>query len=250
MFNEPKLTLTEYPDKHACESIYLHNDIWKNDKQKIFNYCNTIINDGKISIEYKKKGEYGRLYPSQYNTTYMWNKIRSTLFKNTDYDIDIVNCHPNIIKHIMETHYSGFPTPHLDNYINNRDEIIKQIKIKEDVIDKYNKLKDEYLSCKDVIKRLFIIILYGGGIETWTNTFNLQSDDYSLCDYVKDFQQNLAKEMVSKWNLDSEGARKIKAREMVQKFNTYTNTKNGGLNLTQEQKRIIIKSALKKEREV
>ena len=191
MFNEPKLTLTEYPDKHACESIYLHNDIWKNDKQKLFNYCNTIINDGKISIEYKKKGEYGRLYPSQYNTTYMWNKIRSTLFKNTDYDIDIVNCHPNIIKHIMETHYSGFPTPHLDNYINNRDEIIKQIKIKEDVINKYNKLKDEYLSCKDVIKRLFIIILYGGGIETWTNTFNLQSDDYSLCDYVKDFQQEL-----------------------------------------------------------
>lgn len=72
----------------------------------------------------------------------------------------------------------------------------------------------------------------------------------SSMSYVKDFQQNLAKEMVSKWNLDSEGARKIKAREMVQKFNTYTNTKDGGLNLTQEQKRIIIKSALKKEREV
>ncbi len=191
MFTETKFTLTEYPDPEACKSIYLHDDIWKHEKEKLFKYCNTIINEGKITIDYKKKGEYGRLYPDTYNCTYMWSMVRSTLFKDKEYDIDIVCCHQNIIKHIMLTHYSSFPTPALDNYIKNRDFIINEIKIKDEAVNRYNTSKGESLSNKDIIKRLFIILLYGGGVNTWADTFDMTTDDYSLPDDVNDFQQEL-----------------------------------------------------------
>jgi len=54
--------------------------------------------DGKIKVEYKKKCDYGRtLVKSSLGAHNLRRQIRHTLFKDNYIDVDIINCHANLI---------------------------------------------------------------------------------------------------------------------------------------------------------
>ena len=67
---------------------------------------------GKITVSYKKKSAYGRYFVTNtglITSTTMWNKLRSSLFQNTEYDIDIVSCHQSIILGILDALHLDLP---------------------------------------------------------------------------------------------------------------------------------------------
>ena len=131
-------TLTEYPDKDLINDIFRHPDIYDAERKRIRKYCDNVKN-GKIKINYVKKTKYGRYYPadgSLISATYMWRKLRSSLFSDTEYDIDIKSCHFQLL--INELRKEKFELENLQYLINNRDELFKSFLIDEDCINEYN----------------------------------------------------------------------------------------------------------------
>jgi hypothetical protein len=81
-------------------------------------------------------------------------EIRGSLFFDRYVDLDMCNCHPNIYYQIAKIY--GVDCPALENYILNREKVLKQI------MDYYE--VDRYTA-----KQLFIILLYAGGFGTWAD---------------------------------------------------------------------------------
>ena len=109
-----------------------------------------------VTVDYNTKYEYGRYYvsdPNSHSACPMPSKVRATLFSEKEFDVDIVNCHPNILLEMFEEHYpeSSSMYPQLTHYINNRDDILKSFKMKD----------------HGIAKALFPILMYGGSIQTW-----------------------------------------------------------------------------------
>jgi len=78
--------------------------------------------------------------------------IRHTLMKNLYQDIDMVNCHATILQQLCKS--NEIACPQLDEYINNRDELLQAV-------------KEEYTVDRDQAKKLFIILLFYGTFDTW-----------------------------------------------------------------------------------
>ena len=83
----------EFPDLETCKSIYLHKDILPIDRLPLMDYCEEALKNGFVKVSYEKK-KYGRYFPTnnKYCCPTMWNKTRSSLFGNTELDVDIVGC--------------------------------------------------------------------------------------------------------------------------------------------------------------
>ena len=188
--SEAVLNLVEYPNSSLVKNIWKHPSIHDSQKLNIKNYCDKVI-DGKVNVEYYMKKEFGRFQlkdPTVYSSVAMWNVVRSTLFADTDYDIDIVGCHQNILLGICK----GFVAcEKLEHYCNNRTEIINSIAITEKAIVKFNKEKKDNKTKKDFVKSLFTIIMYGGNVETWEKEFDIIPDDYTLTPFVKEFTDEI-----------------------------------------------------------
>ena len=191
-FRRQQFTLKEYPDLTYISNIWTHPDIWQSQKQEVKNYCDNLINGGGIEITYIKYKKYGRFFVKDHkcrSSTIMWNKIRSSLFKERDYDIDIINCHSNILLDILNANPTIYDTTHLKNYCYNRDEIINSFDIPMELIDNYNKEQKCNYTKKDFVKSLFTIILYGGSIDTWKKEFGI--DYLEIPKFVFDFIDEL-----------------------------------------------------------
>ena len=78
--------------------------------------------------------------------------IRHTLMKNLYQDIDMVNCHATILQQLCKS--NEIACPQLDEYINNRDELLQSV-------------KEDYNVDRDQAKKLFIILLFYGTFDTW-----------------------------------------------------------------------------------
>ena len=173
-------------------NIFRHPDIWDAHREGVKAYCDAVRqNNGDVEIEYKMKSEYGRYYAKtskMKSCTSMWNALRSTLFQDENYDIDIVNCHPNILLHLIG---QADDAECLSQYCNDRDKIISMFKFKEGWLTNYNATQKDNLTEKDVAKQLFTILMYGGTIKTWENSQKLTKDDYTLPSFVEEFCQEL-----------------------------------------------------------
>lgn len=179
------LVLTEYPNL-IVKHIWKHPLIKPEQRLNIKNYADNVI-DGKINIEYSMKNKVGRLFlknPSIYSSTAMWNAVRASLFAETEYDIDIVNCHNNILLNIVQEKYD---CDNLKYYCSNREDVFENITIEQDAIDKYNDTNNDNKNKKDVVKILFTIILYGGSINTWAENYDFDEDDYELSPFVHEY---------------------------------------------------------------
>ena len=99
-------TLREYPNPLYINDIAKHPDIWKDHVELLENYCQNYDDVyGCVSVDYVKNTEYGRYFvkdPTMMSCTLMWNRIRATLFNESDYDLDIVCCHQNILMTLLK----------------------------------------------------------------------------------------------------------------------------------------------------
>jgi|CoawatStandDraft_6_1074263.scaffolds.fasta_scaffold08157_3 hypothetical protein len=186
-------TLTEYPDKNLINDIFRHPDIYDAERKRIRKYCDIANkNKNKIKIDYVKKTKYGRYYPkdgSLISATYMWRKLRSSLFSDTEYDLDIKSCHFQLL--INELRKEKFELENLQYLINNRDELFKSFLIDEDCIKQYNDDNKKDYTKKDVIKKLLTRILYGGLYENWLKEFNLSDDDVKIPKWYYEVKEDI-----------------------------------------------------------
>jgi hypothetical protein len=169
--------LNEFPNPSLITNIWTHPDIWSSQRDEIRNYCNLYKESG-INIEYIKYYKYGRYFVKDHkvrSSTIMWNAVRSALFKDTEYDIDIVNCHSNILLDLCKTN-DFYDIDCLKHYCENRDDVINLFNINQELIDKYNKDNKSNYEKKDIVKNLITRVLYGGSIESWKKEFNIDCE--------------------------------------------------------------------------
>lgn len=100
-------------------------------KTQINNY---LLNskDGKLNVRYRQNGGQGRMFAvGALSMQGMTRAVRHTIADGLYTDIDIVNCHPVILRYLASK--EGWATPHLNNYIENRDEIFSKAKEEHDL---------------------------------------------------------------------------------------------------------------------
>ncbi len=252
-------TLKEYPNPKYINDIFTHPDIYETQVDALEAYCSKYdATDGSICTEYVKSTEYGRYFvkdPKVLSSTIMWNKIRATLFSDGDYDLDIVNCHNNLLLTLLKNN-TNYDITHLENYCSNRAEVIDAIEIDANAIKHYNNYNKDNKTKKDVVKSLFTIILYGGTIDTWKQEFGFNNKDYELTSFVKDYIDEIQmntniiindkrfKDIVS-------SIREIKIKEAKEKYKKKFKIENFKLNngallsvILQEYETLIIEKAI------
>ncbi len=183
-------TLREYPNPLYINDISKHPDIWKEHVELLENYCQAYDDVyGCISIDYVKNSEYGRYFvkdPTIMSCTPMWNRIRATLFNESDYDLDIVCCHQNILMTLLKNN-SNYDIEKLEHYCAHRDEVIEAVELNNDAVKDYNKCKKDNKTKKDIVKSLFTIILYGGTIDTWREEYGITLEHCKLSTFVTEY---------------------------------------------------------------
>jgi len=183
-------SLKEFPNPKYIDNIFTHPDIYDTQVQALDSYCSNYNENTKsINVEYIKSNDYGRYFvkdPNMLSCTIMWNKIRATLFSESDYDIDIVNCHNEVLLTLLKNN-TNYDITHLEHYCLNRDHVINAIDIEWGAINAYNIYNKDNKTKKDIVKSLFTIILYGGTIDTWKQTFGITDEDYKLTAFVKEY---------------------------------------------------------------
>jgi len=132
---------------------------------KLKNYLKMIDKDGFVRVKYfnsdKKlvKDKYaGRVFTSlvkkkKFSVSYqnIMRYFRHTLCEDYYMDIDMDNAHPVILKQLCKGHCY---TDCLEEYVDNRDEILKKVMEQCDV-------------SRDDSKKLFIRLIYGGTVDNW-----------------------------------------------------------------------------------
>lgn len=130
------------------DDLHLYKDEKKSKEAKdiLTDYYKKIRNN-RVKVKHLRKMKYGRSNAVKSLSLQNIKKvIRHYLCHNTYTDIDMVNAHPQILLQIMKKNMIN--TPHLENYVNNRDKIIQE-------------LIDEFNSSRDKIKKFLISIMYG-----------------------------------------------------------------------------------------
>jgi hypothetical protein len=107
--------------------------------------------------------------------------------QDTECDVDIVNCHSNILLDICKTN-DFYDIDNLKHYCENRDEVINLFEIDENLINEYNKNNKTNYDKKDIVKNLITRVLYGGSIESWKKEFNI---DYELPEFITAFIEEI-----------------------------------------------------------
>lgn len=189
MANIKELTLTEYPNTEYVKNIWKHPHIHIHQRDNIKKYCDAVVG-GKIDVKYTVDALFGRFFLNNsrvYSSTVQWNKIRSTLFQDTEFDVDLVNCHNCILLSLSK----DYDCPNLQEYCYNRSGVIDSVFICDNAILKYNDDNMDNKTKKDLVKSLFTIILYGGSIDTWKDLFTLTDYDFKLPTFVDDYTEEI-----------------------------------------------------------
>ena len=134
--------------------------IYQNEKQQLMEYMKS-MKYGKIPVKYNKtrNNKYGRSNPSRALGLHnIRREIRHTLCVDSMVDIDVVNCHPEMLNQLCEA--ENIEHSYLDKYVKNRD-------------DYFNEGMRVYGCSREDIKVLMIIYCYGGGIQKWITKHNI-----------------------------------------------------------------------------
>lgn len=133
--------------------------IYHNEKTQLTAY-NALLVNGTIPITYKRNenNPYGRSNPLKALGLFpIRREIRHTLASSLMADLDIKNCHPEMLLQLCRA--EGYECPELEDYVANRQVFFDQ------GINSYGCSQDE-------VKRLFIIYLYGGGFDNWASSLD------------------------------------------------------------------------------
>ena len=194
--------LNEYVDIKLLNKLIVSkliqepNDKW-DEKKQLKSYCKLYKNN-KITVKYERTKKYGlgRVYPNKnLGLSQIRREIRHTLCKDNFVDIDIVNCHPVLLEQLCIK--NNIRCDNLSKYINSRELIFSQF-------------NDLYSIDKDTVKKLFINIINGGEYSKWCYQNNFKDDKSDLCDYIKNYENEM-QIIINKFvNENSELQQKIK----------------------------------------
>ena len=95
-----RFTLWEFPKTVYVESIWKHPDIYTHQVNRFKLYCDEALESNMVKVEYIMKKPYGRYFvkdAGKISSCPMWGVLRSSLFKETEDDIDIVACHQSLL---------------------------------------------------------------------------------------------------------------------------------------------------------
>ncbi len=185
------------------------NDIFNNEREQLRAYKKLINSNGYAIVTYKKVKNmpFGRCNPDKGLGLFnIRRQIRHTLAKKSYIDIDIENCHPNILLQICKK--NNIDCDNLNEYVVNRNNILKK------VMTEYNVSRDE-------AKKLFIQILYFGSFKSWAT--NLKLENTKPLKVIQDFKneiQNIGNAIYSK---NEDIIKLVKKRKEEQKKDNYNN---------------------------
>ena len=189
MTNPKTLTLYEYPSPQFLNTIWKHPSIYPWQRKILKEYCDAAEKDGSVAVTYDMRSPYGRFVLSNNCACVtMWSTVRSTLFADTEYDIDIQACHQTIFHNLLMK-LAKYNCESLERYCKDRDAVINAVPVPQAIIDTYNKVNSDSLSKKDIVKELFTILMFNGSVETWKQLYSY--DDYTPCDFVRQFQDDM-----------------------------------------------------------
>ena len=149
---------------------------YENEREQLKKYL-LLIKDNKAKVQYTraKNINYGRVSPKNALGLFSFRReIRHTLSKENYIDIDIVCCHHSILFQICEQ--NNIECNNLKYYINNREIILEEIKLKYNVK-------------KDIAKQLFIQLLYFGSFNSWIENNNIENKETSS--FIINFQNEI-----------------------------------------------------------
>jgi hypothetical protein len=184
---------------------------FKNEADQLIKYKNLINNDGYAVVNYNKvkdMGDFGRVFPRSSLGLYsIRRQIRHTLAKEYYIDIDIKNCHPEILLQLCNK--NGLEPKYLKTYVRKRDKMLKKV---EELYLNHIEDKNER---RDKVKQLFIRLLYFGNFENWLKDEKLEKIDDSDDRDIHDVHTFIYK---FKDELDNIGKRIIKDNPHIEKL--------------------------------
>ena len=148
---------------------------FENEKQQL-QLLRKNVKNNKLKTVYKMaKYGYGRVYPQKsLSLCSIRKQIRHTLSFHQYVDIDVVNCHPELLLQICES--NNIKTKYLKRYVENRDEILLEV-------------QREYKCDRDQAKLLFIILAYYGSFHSWVSDNNIEKKEPN--DFIQDYINEL-----------------------------------------------------------
>ena len=175
-----RLVLHERPDAAAVACTPTHPGVWKGQRPMYAAYHARVASspDGAVAIDYRRQ-KYGRFYVADSATmsaTPMWARARAALFGRTELDIDIAQCHPNLLLHEMEKCQErdpggAPPFDALEAMCRGREAIFDACAIDAGWLARFNRAGQSACTAKDVLKSLCNIVIFGGSKQTWLNAW-------------------------------------------------------------------------------
>ena len=177
------MEFTEYPNLANLDSVLKSEHIYDSDRKALAAYLNAARkSNGTIRIKYQQNyyngRPYGRFYPQangMRTAQSQWRHVRSALFKDEETDIDIVNCHPTLLKHICDK--NAIRCSNLTQYVTDRDTFLDEhLHVTDDDLDAFNKATTDTLDLKDFKKRIATASLYG--CRDYKKNFHLKTNPW------------------------------------------------------------------------
>ena len=152
------------------------NNDW-DEKRQLKMYADNIVNDC-ATVKYKQSSlGVGRVNPEeQLGLHSIRRSTRHTLVNGVMTDIDIQNCHPEMLNQIVNV--NGLNCKYLSQYCSNRNDFLNDIidfyTLSDCVYCEYQKHHEKYTTPKDIAKNLIIRLLNGGAVKTWMDDYELR----------------------------------------------------------------------------
>ena len=214
------------------------SDVEYENEKAFLTHIQKKVKNNKLKVVYKDtKIGYGRVNPvKSLSLCCMRRAIRHTLAKNYYVDIDIENCHPQLLLQLCKKHPNIFESHEkLEDYVINREARLQEV-------------MDFYGVTRTQAKNLFIILLYGGSFKTWAenhNLINVQASAYifsfeaefrdiatEITKHNTHIQRLIVKQDPTKTNIEgSVVSAVLQEYERRVLESVYTFLKNKGLNL-------------------
>ena len=182
--------------------------LYDNEKQQLLKY-KSLIENGMARVKYEKvKGiKYGRVNPNKALGLFQIRRqIRHTLAKNTFIDIDIENCHPNLLLQICKA--NSVDCDYLEEYVSNR-------KMHLDAV------MNEYNVTKDSAKKLFIQLMYFGDFNSWAADLDIKKERLPFINKFKKELQKIGEVIVKNNSKIEKLIEKRKDEQCIENYNKY-----------------------------
>lgn len=118
----------------------------KKEYTRLKSLCNSFYksnNNHKVTYDFVDGKDFGRLQAKTHSLQRLFNGFRGILSNEITYDLDMSNCHVQILSNLCKKH--KIKCDELDKYIENRDEYLNEIMIEMDI--SRNIAKTLFLKC-------------------------------------------------------------------------------------------------------